>query len=148
MKQLLNLYKGVGKYGQRFDTVQPGPWILNKKPFIDQTPGRLQYYKAENEPFIPDDIKWAIRMPTRNTLSTFRRDYLDQTRTIIHDHVQSHFTFDITNGGKLDIDQMTLGELKSIFEKQNQKIKEMYESGELEKFLKEYNDCEQQFNAG
>lgn len=70
-------------------------------------------------------------MPTRDTLALPRRDYLDQTRALIHEHVKSHFPYDITNGGELDIDQMTLGELKAIFEKQSEKIKLMQESGEL-----------------
>jgi hypothetical protein len=30
------------------------PFLLRKaKPLIHQTPGRVQYYKAENEPFLP-----------------------------------------------------------------------------------------------
>jgi hypothetical protein len=34
-------------------------------PPIWQTPGRLQYYRAENEPFLPDSVKWGLRYPTR-----------------------------------------------------------------------------------
>lgn len=86
-------------------------------------------------------------MPTRYKFSTFPRTYLDKTTEIIHEHVQSQFSYDVTNGGKLDINEMTLGELKSIFEKRNEKITEMYESGELETFLKEWNATSQQFNA-
>lgn len=62
-------------------------------------------------------------MPTKRAISEAPRTYLEQTRAIIHETVQDHFTYDITNGGKLDIDNMTIGELKSIFEKQNEKIK-------------------------
>ncbi len=53
MKQVLNFYKSVGKQAQKLDTVKQGKFANIKHPFIDMTPGRLQYYKAENEPFIP-----------------------------------------------------------------------------------------------
>lgn len=119
-----------------------------KHPFIDMTPGRLQYYKAENEPFIPENIKWAVRMPERYAMSDMSRDYLPQINSIIHEHVQSHFKYDITNGGQIDIDQMTLGELKTIFEKMNDNVKQMQESGELDTFLSEYAANKDAFTTG
>jgi hypothetical protein len=112
------------------------------------TPGRLQYYKAENEPFIPENIKWAIRMPERYAISELNRDYLPQIQQLIHEHVQSHFKYDITNGGQIDIDKMTMGELKAIFEKMNDKVKQMQESGELDTFLSEYSANKNAFTTG
>lgn len=56
---------GVGKSAQASLAKKHPCLILGAHPPIGQTPGRLQYYKAENEPFIPDSVKWQIRLPTR-----------------------------------------------------------------------------------
>ena len=87
-------------------------------------------------------------MPERYAMSGLQRDYLPQITALIHEHVQSHFKYDITNGGKIDIDQMTLGELKAIFEKMNDKVKQMQESGELDAFLEQYKANKDAFVAG
>ena len=56
MKSLLNVYKGMGqRYQNRMASRTKFP-LSGVKPVIDQTPGRLQYYKAENEPFIPGKL--------------------------------------------------------------------------------------------
>ena len=60
MKQVLNFYKGVGRQAQKFDTVKKNKFMTVSHPFIDMTPGRLQYYKAENEPFIPGRHQQSI----------------------------------------------------------------------------------------
>ena len=49
-------------------------------PVIDQTPGRLQYYRAENEPFLPDSVKWAIRMPNRIATRELALNYEEEAQ--------------------------------------------------------------------
>jgi len=76
MKSLLAGYKVVGsRYQKRMNKQAVFPFDKSTKPFIDQTPGRLQYYKAENEPFIPDNVKWAIRMPKNYAMRAETLDY-------------------------------------------------------------------------
>lgn len=54
MKRLLQAYQGVGKDMVKRTTLNTGSFIFEgSQPPIWQTPGRLQYYKAENEPWIP-----------------------------------------------------------------------------------------------
>jgi len=53
MKSLLGFYQNVGKAAQnRFKAT--APFLLDgPKPPTWQTPGRLQYYRAENLPYVP-----------------------------------------------------------------------------------------------
>ena len=54
MKRLLQAYQGVGRTVAKNNAPYTGPFILEgASPPVWQTPGRLQYYKAENEPFLP-----------------------------------------------------------------------------------------------
>ena len=54
MKRLLQAYQGIGRGVARNNAPYSGPFILEgASPPVWQTPGRLQYYKAENEPFLP-----------------------------------------------------------------------------------------------
>ena len=38
--------------------------------------GKLQYYRAEMEPYVPDEIKWQIRVPTRFVMRELKVTYL------------------------------------------------------------------------
>lgn len=62
MKHLISFYKGVGRQTQKMDNIRPGRFLMQKHPFIEQTPGRHQYYKAENEPFIPGKFDHPVKM--------------------------------------------------------------------------------------
>lgn len=53
MKKLFSLYKGVGSGVQASMSRKANFIIDGAEPAIWQTPGRLQYYRAENEPFLP-----------------------------------------------------------------------------------------------
>ena len=53
MKALLSFYSGVGKSVQT-SMSKHTPFLLHgPKPPTWQTPGRLQYYRAENEVYLP-----------------------------------------------------------------------------------------------
>lgn len=53
MKSVLNLYTGIGKSTQA-SLNRHLPFLLDgPKPPSWQTPGRLQYYRAENEVYLP-----------------------------------------------------------------------------------------------
>ena len=62
-------------------------------------------------------MKWAIRMPTRYAISEEDFVYQSEIQQIIQDYIDSHFAYDITNGQQLNIEEMTLGQLKAIYEK-------------------------------
>ena len=56
-------------------------FILKGKSYtISQTPGKLQYYRAENEPFLPDSVKWAIRMPDRIAIRELALSYEEESQ--------------------------------------------------------------------
>lgn len=142
MKSLLNVYKGMGRRLQtRMESSHAFP-LPNSKPIIDQTPGRLQYYKAENEPFIPDNVKWALRMPTSYAMRAENLDYLPEIKAVIENYVNAHFKYDIQNGKELNIEEMTLGDLKKIYMAQSEKVQQMQKSGELQQLHKDFEEVE------
>ena len=53
MRSVLNTYKAVGQKVNRQMNSRSSNLLMNAKPCIGQTPGRVQYYRAENEPFLP-----------------------------------------------------------------------------------------------
>ena len=53
MKSVLNVYKNVGSRVTTHMARKSPIDLHGAEPAIMQTPGRLQYYRAENEPFIP-----------------------------------------------------------------------------------------------
>jgi len=62
---LITFYASVGRSANK-ELSKKGPHIFEGvKPPIWQTPGRVQYYRAENEPFLPSSVKWDLRYPTR-----------------------------------------------------------------------------------
>ena len=60
--------------------------LQGSEPVIWQTPGRLQYFRAENEPFLPgksklnlnfclDEVKWGLRLPSRFAVRQLSLNY-------------------------------------------------------------------------
>jgi hypothetical protein len=61
------------------------------------TPGRVQYYRAECLPFVPDEIKTQLRFPKAYATSIANLRYVDQvreeTRKFVEANVkQNYFT--------------------------------------------------------
>lgn len=52
MRSVLNTYKAVGQSVNRQMNSRSSNLLMNCKPCIGQTPGRIQYFRAENEPFL------------------------------------------------------------------------------------------------
>ena len=76
MNSLLGFYKGAGKL-LNADLARKGQSALHGiKPPHYQTPGKQQYYRAENTPFIPSEIKWGVRAPSRRAMSELKMSYL------------------------------------------------------------------------
>ena len=46
------------------------------------TPGRVQYYRAEALPFVPDEIKTQLRFPKAYASSEVNLRYLDQVKDL------------------------------------------------------------------
>jgi len=148
MNSLLKVYKHMGGRYQRQMSKMGGALLQNEKPIIDQTPGRLQYYKAENEPFVPENVKWAIRMPDRYAQREEALNYLPEIKAIIEDYVFQHFSYDLLNGKELDVEEMTLGELKQIFLAQSETIKNMQQTGELQRLHEEFDAVDSACTVG
>jgi hypothetical protein len=77
---VLNTYKAVGQKVNRQMNSRSSNLLMNAKPCIGQTPGRVQYYRAENEPFLPDEIKWKISMPERIAVRELALDYEEEVQ--------------------------------------------------------------------
>ena len=83
-------------------------------------------------------MKWAIRMPERYAQREEALNYLPEIKAIIEDYVFQHFSYDLLNGRELDVEEMTLGELKQIFLAQSETIKHMQQTGELQRLHEEF----------
>lgn len=71
------------------------PFVLDgAKPVTWQTPGRLQYYRAENEPFLPDEIKWKLRMPARFAQRAEGLPYKDKIEDEVLSFMSKRIKFD------------------------------------------------------
>jgi len=129
---LLRMYTKVGKATEReLAKKTDASMLLNATPPIWQTPGRLQYYKAENEPFIPDQIKWAVRMPNRYAVRTLSYRYEDEVQEKINSFVGTALPFDYMQGNReLNLD-LTLKEASHMYSA-NDNIKSLAQSGELQ----------------
>ncbi len=62
MKSLLKAYQGVGKTTQAHFNKHTPFLLAGPKPPTWQTPGRLQYYRAENEVYLPGKSLYATIM--------------------------------------------------------------------------------------
>ena len=94
-----------------------------------------------------DHVKWAIRMPTAYAVRQENLDYLPEIKAVIEDYVYQHFSYNITDGSELDVEDMTLGELKTIYRNQSDKVREMQASGELTKLHEEFAEVESAYNT-
>lgn len=105
--------------------------LAGAEPVIMQTPGRLQYYRAENEPFLPDEVKWAIRMPNHIAMRELALNYEDQVQRQILAYLENNLKYDFMAGNReLNLD-LTVKECEFLFAA-NDKVKAMAESGELQ----------------
>ena len=101
------------------------------EPVIAQTPGRLQYYRAENEPFLPDDIKWAIRMPSRFAVRQLALVHEQDVQDSINTFLDSNLKYDFLRGNRqLNLD-MTMREAELLYTA-NDSIRALAETGELQ----------------
>jgi hypothetical protein len=86
-------------------------------------------------------------MPTKYAIREENLDYLPEIKAVIEDYVYQHFSYNIIDGSELDVEDMTLGELKTIYRNQSDKVREMQASGELAKLHQEYTEVEGAFTT-
>ena len=85
MKKVLNLYTGVGKQ-VRASMNSHAPFLFEgPKPPTWQTPGRLQYYRAENEIFLPGKSTF-IRSFLTPYLTDYSRDQVENSDAQLDGH--------------------------------------------------------------
>lgn len=101
------------------------------------TPGRVQYYRAECLPFVPDEIKTQLRFPKAYAMSQENLRYLDkvrqETRAFIEANVkQNYFT------GEAEVPfSSTVGEAEVLYQASD-KVKGLAESGALKAMLESH----------
>jgi hypothetical protein len=94
------------------------------------TPGRLQYYKVDHEPFLPDEVKWAIRMCNKVVLRDFALNYEEDVKREILKFLEENIKYDLMGGDReLNLD-LTVRECEYLFVA-NDQIRAKAESGEL-----------------
>ena len=64
-------------------------------------------------------------MPTRHAIREENLDYEPEINALIQDYVHQHFSYNITDGSDLKVEDMTLGQLKAMYRSQSDKVKEM-----------------------
>lgn len=67
MKSLLKAYQNVGKTAQSQFNKHTPFLLAGPKPPTWQTPGRLQYYRAENEVYLPGNYSCSFSDPVNAT---------------------------------------------------------------------------------
>jgi hypothetical protein len=106
-----------------------GPHDINHHMHIP-VPGRVQYYRAETLPFLPNEIKTQLRFPKAYAVSETNLRYLsqvrEQTQAFMKKHVkQNYFT------GEQDVPlTATLREVEILFGASDQ-VKQLSDNGHL-----------------
>ena len=81
---------------------------------IAQTPGKVQYFRAENEPFVPDEYKWTLRMPNRIAMRELALSYEEQVQMEVQRYLNKAVTYDYLNGSRqIDLD-LTVSEAEYL----------------------------------
>lgn len=147
MKNVIKFYASVGQKANSVLTAKGEAILKGASPPIWQTPGRVQYYRAENEPFIPDSIKWGVRFPTRYAVREFQLAYKPEVETQINKFLNETIKADYLNGNReINLD-LTLAEAQLLYNA-NDDIKAKAASGELAALHKRCNDLDARIDQG
>lgn len=93
-------------------------------------PGRVQYYRAEALPFVPDEIKTQLRFPKAYAQSEQNLRYLDQVKAITQDYLNQNIKENYFNGDQQVSLDASLGEAEVLFAA-NDEVKALADSGSL-----------------
>lgn len=148
MRQALAFYRSAGRVSNIITTAatQHQKEVPEKSEFIKkyhpmlQTPGRVQYYRAEMLPFLSDEQKLGIRMATEfamaNPKATYRNKVEEEVLRFVQEKIGSNY-FDHKKGLNLNV---TIHEAELMMESVPA-LKEASDSGELHDIHKA---CEEQ----
>ena len=78
-------------------------------------PGRVQYYRAEALPFVPDEIKTQIRFPKAFAMSFQNLRYLDQVRAETNAFIRENVKVNYFNGSDEVPLTTSLGEAEVLY---------------------------------
>jgi hypothetical protein len=109
------------------------------------TPGRLQYYRAEMDPFLPDEYRWGLRLPNQyavsNPKATYRNKIEEEIQRFLNDRIGSNY-FDHKKGLNLNV---TVQEAEFLIESTSI-LKKSSDSGELHDLHKQCDELEEKLN--
>jgi len=94
------------------------------------TPGRVQYYRAETLPFLPNEIKVQVRFPKAYAVSEQNCRYLDEVRQRTQEFMNDKIAQNYFSGETEVPLTATLGEVEILFSASDD-VKAMGESGDL-----------------
>jgi hypothetical protein len=93
-------------------------------------PGRVQYYRAEALPFIPDEIKTQLRFPKAYAVSEMNMRYHDQVLAETQNFMRAKINQNYFNGDSEVPLDATLAEAEVLFAA-GDNVKALANSGEL-----------------
>jgi hypothetical protein len=101
-------------------------------------PGRLQYYRAEALPFIPNEIKTQLRFPKAYANSVGSQRYLDQVRAETQEFINENIKQNYFSGEATVGLNATLGEAEVMFAASDN-VKALSDNGELKALHERFN---------
>ncbi len=92
----------------------------------------MQYYTADHYPYLPDEIKWGVRMCNRVAVRDFQLKYESTVREQIEAYLAKNMQHDLLGGNReLNLD-LSVRECEYLFTASDE-VKALAESGELAK---------------
>jgi hypothetical protein len=114
--------------------------------FYVPAPGRVQYYRAECLPFIPDEVKCQLRFPKAYTGSQRNMRYLDQVREQTQLFTKSKISHNYFTGEQ-DIPLTSTLEEIEVLNAANDEVKSMAASGALKQIHDKFASLQEQSEA-
>lgn len=111
---------------------------LPGKPFLPQTPGRVQYYMAEFLPYLKEKYKWEVRQQVRRVISEESRVFIPKVEREVLGYLNENYPGVARN---IDLD-LTLREAEYICNASTH-IKDAGKSGKLQSINEAYDKAKE-----
>lgn len=111
-------------------------------PLIPQTPGRHLFYTVDNEPHIPHEIRFKIRMPVKWAQSEFSKKYLPDVEQNVLTFLKEAYGYNTLNPSRGFDLEMTVGEAVWIQESINH-LKSQADQSTVQKILEDFKSAEE-----
>jgi hypothetical protein len=128
----------------RFSIFPHGAHDINHHHYVP-TPGKVQYFRAEHLPFLPDEAKTVVRVPKAYAVSVENLRYLDVVRKHVTEFTNKTLPVNYFTGGKVGL-EATLQEAEVMFNA-NENVRSMAHSGELSRLHERFQNLSEQAHS-